>query len=754
MKSSTKRALLWATTVLSLAVPAIAEAQTSEDEIIVTARRRDENQQDVPLAVSVLGAEQLERANITNINDLQGAAPNLVVSQGQGSGATTPVFAIRGLSQQDLTHLSDPSVSLYINDVVVPRPIGGNVGLFDVESVQVLRGPQGTLFGRNTPGGAVLVTTRAPSDVLEGRLSQTIADFNTYVTEAAVNVPVGDGLSVRIAGQHRESEGYVTDVVTGNTIDTVDQNAVRVTLDFHPVDYFNSRFVVESAETDDGGTPTYSRPGSVGGAAQALRDHFHTASGTPAHSGIDVFSVTNSTTIDVSDAISLRNIVSYRELQNDTLLDPDGSNAFLLPIQRITEHNQVSEEFQILGDAAWGDWIVGAYYFRESGDDQGLSSGAFAGCGAIAQNFAITDLRNYSCYSNTWSTAENTSAAIFGQASFGLGVEGLSATIGARQNWDERTAVILNRTATACRFTRDLDNNPATPEVNPGLAGCALPLSADFSEPTYNLSLEYRASDDVLFYIAHRHGYRTGGFGARANTQAGLSRTFEPEIVDDIEIGAKADWNVGGAFLRTNVAAYTADYQDIQRLLSDPTVLPLTTVTTNAGQAEIRGVEFDFLFRPTDWLEFSGFYAHANADFTEFRAPCAPTPCVGADLSVNPFARAPENIAGASVQVDLPVPANLGEASLGLSYFHQDEYSTNDSFIAGVTVDEARDIVDLTAKLDDVLGSNATVVFYVDNVFDNDYGMQMLGFGAATVNSATPGQPRTYGVRLSYNFGQ
>ncbi len=178
------RALLWATTVLSLAVPAMAQAQSADDEIIVTARRREENQQDVPLAVSALGAEQLERANISSVNDLQGTAPNLIISQGPGSGSSTPVFAIRGLSQQDLTHLSDPSVSMYMNDIVVPRPIGGNVGLFDVESVQILRGPQGTLFGRNTTGGAVLVTTRTPTDAFEGHVSQTIADFNTYITEA------------------------------------------------------------------------------------------------------------------------------------------------------------------------------------------------------------------------------------------------------------------------------------------------------------------------------------------------------------------------------------------------------------------------------------------------------------------------------------------------------------------------------------------------------------------------------------------
>jgi iron complex outermembrane receptor protein len=745
--SKAKQALLWATTILSLAAPAIAEAQTSEDEIVVTARRREELQQDVPLAVSALSGDQLERLGVSDVNDLQGTVPNLVISPGQGSGATTPVFAIRGLSQQDLTHLSDPSVSLYMNDVVVPRPIGANVGLYDIGSVQVLRGPQGTLFGRNTPGGAVVVTTQAPTEDFEGRIAQTIAEFATYNTEAVLNVPIGDGLSVRVAGLHRESDGYVIDTVTGNEMDSIDQNAVRVSLDFHPVESFNSLFVVESASTDDGGTGVYARPGSIGGAAQAARDHYHTASGTPVHSDIDIFSFSNTTTLELG-GITLRNIAGYRELQNDTLEDPDGSAGFILPIQRITLQDQFSEEFQIFGEGEWGDWIVGAYYFKETGDDQGLSSGAFAGCGATPQNLTFTDLRSYACYSNTWSTAENTSTAIFGQVNFGLGVEGLTATIGVRQNWDERTAVIMNRTATACRFTVDHDDNPATAEVNPGLAGCFLPLEEDFSEPTYNLGIEYRASDDVLFYLAHRHGYRTGGFGARASTEQGLRKVFEPETVDDIELGMKADWRVGSQFLRTNIALFYAEYTDIQRLLSDPTLTPPTTVTTNAGEATIQGAELEFLYRPVDWLEFSGFYAYTDAEFTEFIAPN------GADLSIFPFARAPENIAGASVRLDLPLPENVGEGSLGVSYFHQDAYSTSDSFTPGVTVDEGRDIVDVVAEWNGLFGSNADVVFFVNNAFDNDYSTAVLGLGAATVNSAAPGEPRTYGVRLRYSFGE
>jgi iron complex outermembrane receptor protein len=747
MKKGAKRALLWATTVLSLAVPAIAEAQ--DDEIVVTARRREEAIQDVPLAVSVVDAQTLERANVTDINAMQGTVPNLVISPGQGSGQSTPVFAIRGLSQQDLTHLSDPSVSLYINDIVLPRPIGGNVAFFDVANVQVLRGPQGTLFGRNTPGGAVVVTTRLPSETFEASIAQTVADFDTYNTEAMVNIPLGDALSLRVAGIHKETGGYITDVVTGDEINTADEDAGRLTLDFHPTERFNSLFIVESASTDNGGTGIFAQPGSIGGAAQAARDDYHTASGIPQHSDVDVFSFINRTTLELTESITLRNIAGYRELQNNTLEDTDGSASFILPIQRITEQNQVSEEFQVLGEHGWGNWIAGAYYFRETGDDQGISAGAFAGCPGV-ENLTFDDLRSYACYSNTWSTARNTSTAIFAQATFKLDslVDGLSATVGGRQNWDERETTIMNRTATNCRFTVDHDDNPATPEVNPGLAGCELSLSEDFSEPTYNLSLEYQATEDMLLYAAHRHGYRTGGFGARASTEAGLSRTFLPETVDDYEIGVKADWHPGGMFLRTNLALYYADYSDIQRLLTDPTTLPVTTVTANAGSARIRGAELEFMFRPNDWLEFSGFWAYTDAEFTDFA-----NPFTGADLSNAPFARAPLNIGGASARVDLPIDPSMGDASVGVSYYHQDRYSSNDNFNPAISWQEGYDLVNLNGEWNGIFGSGADLLVFVNNVFENEYTTQVLGIGAATINSATPAEPRVWGVRLRYRLG-
>ena len=716
------------------------------DEIVVTARRREERMQAVPLAVSALGSEQLERENINDVQDLNGAVPNLQIIPSSTTSRVSPIFSIRGLSQEEFTGLADPSVSLYINDVVVPRAYGSGAGLYDVESVQILRGPQGTLFGRNTTGGAVVVTTKKPDSDFGAAIEQTFGNLDTLATEAYVNVPMGSAVALRVAARHDENGGYVTDVVNGNKMNDENHTAARLSLNIKPTDNFDSLFVADYSNIDDGAQGTYARPGSLGGTAQQSRGYYETASGVPVFNKGDIYNLTNNTSIQVTDGITLRNIVGYRDMKYSMLIDSDGSNLFLLPIGRDIKQHQISEEFQVLGEQRWGNWIVGGYYFHEHDDDQGMSSGTFAGCGTIAEDFSITDLRNYSCFSNTWSVARNTSKAIFAQTTFNLGLEGLTATLGARGNWDTRKAEIRNRTATTCRFTLDTDGDPATAEVNPGLTNCFLPLSEDFSEPTYNVSLEYRANNDLLFYLAHRHGYRTGGFGARASTQAGLERFFKPETVDDVELGAKTDWYFGDTFLRANLALFYSDYKDIQRLLTDVSTAPVTTVTSNAGKAKIKGLELEFLFRPIEWLELSGYYSYTDAKFSEF------IDFAGNDLSSNPIARAPKHLGGATTRVIFPIGRVSDQASLGLRYMHSSGYSLNDDFRPGVSEQEGYNLLNLSASATHLFGSGADLFIYADNLTDKEYSFGALGFGATSVNTRSAAPPRTYGARLRYSF--
>jgi iron complex outermembrane receptor protein len=739
-----------------------AQRANSGTDIVVTARRREERLQDVPIAVTAITPDSLERQNIVDVSQLSTQAPSLTITPGAGAGKSTPTFGIRGQSQQELTILADPSVSLYIGDVVAPRSQGANGAMFDLASVQVLKGPQGTLFGRNSTGGIVQLIPNTPSSDFEGSVAVTVGNLGTLNTQAVVNVPLTDTLAARVAIATNRDDGYLYDALRQENVNHTDNQAMRFSVRWNPGNFTNTT-IVDVYHANEGGTGGFIQFVNPNGvfnspAARAARNYptlqemlaeqqqrgqFETASGTPTFTKIDTVTAANTSELKLSDSITAKNIFGYRHVKSHTYEDTDGLPIPLLEIERIFDQEQYSNEFQILGDTGALNWIAGAYYFRETGSDQGASVTGAVNPGPLkpASIFA------YPAWANTFVTARNTSWAIFAQGTLQL-LDGLSVTAGVRQNWDERTAVVRNRTQNACRFTVDTDGNPATPEVNPGLAGCALPLSTNYSEPTYNVSLDYKFAPNKLIYVAHRRGYRTGGFGARAATEAGLRRTFEPETVNDIELGVKADWNFGSeAFLRTNLAVYTSDYRNIQRLLQDNTVIPVTTVTANAQKARIRGAEFEFLFRPIREFEFSGFWSHTDAKFIEFIDPN------GVDLSATRFARAPKNVYSFTGRVMPQVSPELAdEASMGFTFFHTDGFVNNDS-AAATQFNEAYSLVNFNADLRNVAGTRASVGIFVNNLLNEKYSFGLLDvFSSLGFSSKTPGEPRTYGMRLKYDF--
>jgi iron complex outermembrane receptor protein len=771
------RSLACVTTALC-SLPAVAMAQTapaptqeqvqptsSIDDIVVTARRREERLQDVPLAVTAVSPELLERQNITTVTGLRTTAPSLVIVPGAGANKSTPTFAIRGQSQQELTILADPSVSLYIGDIVAPRSQGSNGSLFDLASVQVLKGPQGTLFGRNSTGGIVQLTPNLPTQDFGGSFAVTYGNFGTLNTEAVLNMPLSDSLAARVAIVNNSDDGYLYDVHLGRNVNYTDNQAIRASLRWTPSDTLSNTLVLDAFHSNEGGAGSFIRainPNGVFNSAparaarnyptlesmladQQARGNRQTASGTPSFSKVDTLTIANTTQWELNDSVSFKNIFGYRKVDSHSYEDTDGLPIPLLEIERIFEQEQFTNEFQVFGETGNLNWIAGAYYFNETGSDQGASVTGAVDFG----NVQPTSVFAYPSWANTFVTADNTSYAIFAQGTYKFdAVPGLSLTAGIRQNWDERTAVVRNQTGTACRFSVDDDGNPATPEVIPTLANCALPLSVDYSEPTWNVSLDYQFGQNKLIYVAHRHGYRTGGFGARATTEAGLRRTFEPEIVDDIEVGVKADWRFdNGAFLRTNLAVYNSDYSDIQRLLQDNTVIPVTTVTTNAESATIRGAEFEFLFRPVASFELSGFWSYTDAKFEKFIDPN------GVDLSNTGFSRAPKNVYSVTARYTADIPQEIGsELSFGVSYFHTDDFVDNDS-AQPTQITYGYELVNLNMDWRNVYGTDVTLGAYVNNVFDEEYDFGMLDvFSSLGFSSRTPGDPRTYGVRLKYEF--
>lgn len=763
--------------------PPAADAETAHrtDEIIVQARRRDERLQDVPVSVAITSPDALQQNNISSVADLPRLNPSLVSTPGLGSGRSYPVFAIRGQSQQEFTLLSDPSVPVYIGDVVAARTQGVNGAIFDIAAVEVLRGPQGTLFGRNSTGGAVVLRPNKPTEKYEGEVGITVGSRDMINVDAMVNVPLSDKFQIRLAGSSRNDDGYVYDEILGKNVNDTNQQAARVSLRFIDDESdLESVTVYDYFHEDDGGTGTYLAklvlPAGAGSritdaygaprnytsfttllAQQQARGIYRIASGVDVFNRIETHTVQNATSIRVNDWLSVKNIVGYRDVKSRAVDDYDGTSNPVQQGERIDDTEQFTAELQLFGETGGLNYIVGAYYFWERGRNQGLSAAGAVDTGRIESgrvlDYQVLDARTLS---NTDVAATNESYAFFGQLDYKI-TDALTLTGGIRFNTDRRSIIARNRfmknadpdSAFLCRFSRDLDNNPATPETPAASlteAQCVVTNNASFSKPTYNVSLQYKVGPDTMVYLAHRRGYRTGGFVARAGTESGLRQTFNPEFVDDAEIGFKSDWRLDDVFLRTNVAAYYSKYRDLQRALSivPSGGGPLTTAAINIGKARIWGIEADALLRPIPQLELTANYAYTNAKYLEYTVG-------GVDRSSDPFARAPRNVYTLGARFTQDLGAGLGELSIGANLFHTDGYNGLEDYVRGFTEVDGYSLVNADIGLSNIGQPGLDLRVFVTNLTKKRYDYQafppVLGFSP---HSAGP--PRTIGVTLRYKM--
>lgn len=781
-------------------VPAKESASTEDsglrmEEVVVTARRREESLQTVPVAVTAISGDALARANVTDVAGLTTQVPSLVIIPGPSANRTVSLFSIRGLSTQDATPLSDPAVNLYVNDIVVARPQGASGSLYDIESVEILKGPQGTLFGKNSTGGSVNVKSKRPTKEFEGYVGGTFGNYGEVDTQLMVNSPLGDKAQIRFAGQTIKNDGWLEDVVLNDKINDKNTKAGRVSLAVQPIDGMDSLFVYSQFKEHDGGTGAiatginpqrYYSPIPVGGgvtltlaqirhytgaydpnallAAQNDRDYKHTASGYQQSARVDTWDLTNTTTYEINDALSVKNIIGTRHVDMHAFDDPDGLPLPILAINLNVGGHQFSDEFQVLGETDTLNWITGLYYFTENA--RGNNSSYNLQSIASPPVFPQPEPFNNATYGVTDSTGDNTSKAVFAQATQKLDnlLEGLSLTLGGRYTKDNRKATINNRvqasatSGVTCNYVID-DGDPTTKNNPPPIADCPLTKEKDFSQFTYNASVDYQFTPRNLVYIATRKGYRAGAWSARPPSDVGFVVT-DPETVTDIELGTKNDFKLGDMALRTNLAAYSAKYKDIQRLLTKTTTNPANGVTTTGtvvavGDATIQGAEVDFTFLPTDSIELSGFYSYTDAKFDTFIDPVT-----GADLSKNPFARAPENISSLTLRYLLPVPSSLGDISAQINYWHTDEYSGSDDFVPEV-MNPGYELLNFRADWASVMGTSFDVGFFVKNLKDTEYGTPMNTlYGGSTPATAglgsesiTPGDPRTYGLEVRYRFG-
>jgi iron complex outermembrane recepter protein len=622
------------------AATAEVEAETIES-IVVTARRRAESLQDTPVAVTALSAAALERQQIVSTTDLDKVAPNIQFhSYGTltGNNSAAQVF-IRGIGQSDATPAVDPGVGVYIDDVYMGRAVGAAMEFRDIASVQILRGPQGTLFGRNTIGGAVLLTTNEPGTDAGNSVRVGLGEDNLREAFGAFDLPLGDVWSARVAAGMRQRDGYVTRVSDGKDLGDEDMRTAQVALRWKPSDAFTLTLRGDYTEEDENGSPfvfqsmnegaTFVGAASIaagcpnildpmpppllvgpladprcGNDAQALGE-FRNGGTYPASSTLENRGASLVANWEVNDALSLKSITSDRRLEWTGTRDADNTPLLILHTNYTSESKQFSQELQAVVDAERVDGVVGVYYFDEDSFDR-----------------LLVPLGNPGTSYDTQRVSMDTKAkAAFTEWTFKF-TDAFSATAGIRYTEEDKgLQAIMFNVAPATRA------EPAAPTLLCPFAG--LPptqtnclflttnrFAREFSATTKSASAQYRFNERVMTYLSWSEGFKSGGFNQRYNAAppGNAPISFGAETAESFEIGLKMD---PLDTLRINIAAFSTDYDDIQMTYR----LGVVPLLFNAGVASIDGGELELEFAPTEDFRLDATIGYLDAKFDSITAP-------------------------------------------------------------------------------------------------------------------------------------
>jgi iron complex outermembrane receptor protein len=664
------------------AVPAFAQetAGVSEDaEIIVSARRRDERLIDVPVAVTAFSQADIQRFQAVDLSGLQGTAPNLNIVQGRGSAASANIF-IRGVGQPDALQTFDPAVGVYVDGVYLSRIQGALLNLGDVERIEVLRGPQGTLWGKNTIGGAINIVSKKPDlDSFSANGSAMYGSYNQILLNGFVSAPlVTDKIALSVAGQWDKRDGLVTDPRTGREYNDRDSLTGRAILRAKPVetlelilsgDYTRQRNALTLGYPTAPLLQTSLFPAGVKTLVPAQpygRYDFKASTSFKGDEGqrLDHWGLSFTANWELSDQFTLTSITAYRKLTPDLFIDIDASEAELGDVFVGIDQDQFSQELQLKWDMGKFKGVFGLYYLNENvaSHQEAYADDLFTFLGGpVTFTRFIDDEQNTKSY------------AAFGQATYDF-TDQLSLTAGLRYTKEDRTYNRFTRTASSFAGLNNItfrfpDNLP--PPLNTDNV-------ASFDAWTPMVTLSYKPTDDSLVYASASRGFKSGGFNGRANSLNDLTLVvngvptlvtrFEPETVWTYEGGAK------GRFLngRVNLSgtAFYSDYKNFQARVGGGTVGSTGVFPViNAGALTIWGLEFEAAVRPVDAWNLRASVGYLNAEYDEFndgrRVPpqsfsCNPT---GAQITCQPAFAPPLTV---TLATDYAIPlGSAGKLTVG-----------------------------------------------------------------------------------------
>ena len=766
-----------------LSLPTIAKAQNrlKIEEVIVTAEKREQSLQDVPISISAFNKTELDKRGIDEVEDIAANVPNLVINSFNNDASTVRLF-IRGIGQNDVQLTQDPSVAMYVDGIYVGTSIGSGLEMADLERIEVLRGPQGTLYGRNATGGAVNLITKKPDlDTFSINQVITAGNFDQFKSKTTINQPLSDTSAAKLAIYKSRRDGFVENTGVGPDWGLEDREGFRVDYTSQLTDNLTLDLSYDKTNVGDSGrfeqirgniSPFVSQAVTSTVPFQDARIDEAASFRNLGESKVKVDGTTMSLSWDVNDLLTIKSITGIRNVSSD--IEHDGTPHIGVTFtqagpksvsytRRSTDFEQFSTELQFIGSngSSTIDYVAGIYFY----DDKAEQSVPFSESvlGDRAQDFT---------------SSENESLAFYGQVTFSPESfdDRLHFTIGGRHSEDKRRAFRINESSVTfaelggyqtadCAFayfyTEDLDNNPATPPTHQDPTACTPNPNGSVEGAKYkkkfmnfkpSFTVAYDVNDNANVYAKYVQGYKSGGTSQRSANPNNFRSGFNIEEVDSKEIGFKTQLlnsrlQLNGALFDMSMDGYQASVQTGYSA-GDRDFIPLDGTS-------IKGAELDLIALLTEKITLTLAYGYLDAengvDQVSTQTSSGATQITEVVKAVS---YAPEH--SASIALDYQTQTSLGQldARLGLSY--QDEAATSLNLADNIPTD-SRQLLDLNITLSGIEIEDATLALTLwgKNLTDKEYYLingGSLGGSLGLTPWTTFGDPRTFGFTVKASF--
>jgi iron complex outermembrane receptor protein len=701
------------------------------EEVIVTARKRDESLQEVPVSVTALAAE-LNKPSIRTLRDIEGYSPNVTIDN-SGAGPGAAAISIRGVSYQEVDKSLDPSVGVILDGVYLGTNVGQILNNFDIAQIEVLRGPQGTLFGKNTTGGVINVVRNKPTGEFGGELKAAFGSWDLQDYKGFVNFPIFEGtLAGKVYATDVSDKGWLKNTTINEDTSRIDSRSYGFSLLATPTEDFEALFSFDRIEdnSDIVGGHNFNKdssliclfnPGTACASLDTGSDEDHVSMNDHQYASVETDAYTLNMQWDVGPGV-ITAITGYRENVEFRRAEYDASSVDYFALDFDQDYDQFSQEFNFASTFSETiEFVAGVYYWESEYSQQSETVGDGFINGLIGFPVGTTGFLRQN--------QETESVAAYFQGDWHIS-EALTATLGMRYTKEEK-----DFKAHTDEYV--LNGVVLSPRAN-------TQSSDEWTETTPKLGLSYQLNDDLLLFTSYAQGFKSGGFFGRNTTVETLDISYDPEIVDTYELGMKSDWMDGR--LRFNATAFFTEYDDKQ----EDNIVPLPsgnvgTIVSNAATVEIGGLELELVAALTENIRLQASYGYLDAEYKDYNADINGDGVItdNSDLTLR---RTPENTFGlsATYSEDFGDVAFVGD----ISYRWRDEIET-------ISDNDPIGHVDSyglwSASADFTFSEQYQISVYGRNLGDQRHAESVINIGPLT-STGTYNQPRNWGVEFSYTF--